>query len=142
MLARPAHSAGSHPFAKAPATLHRARMLTLLCRIVCAALAVALFAPVVLAATDCSGREHIRLTRPVHIDPDVRQTLPAAAPRHLVAVDAPPMVRYDTQRRAYEGIAVDILCFIAAELDIPFVIEARCLSTMMSVFFMPRDSIL
>ena len=54
-------------------------MLTLLCRIVCAALAVALFAPVVLAATDCSGREHIRLTRPVHIDPDVRQTLQAAA---------------------------------------------------------------
>lgn len=99
-------------------------MLTLLCRIVCAALAVALFAPVVLAATDCSGREHIRLTRPVHIDPDVRQTLQAAAPLHVVAVDAPPMVRYHTQRRAYEGIAVDILCFIAAELDIPFVIEA------------------
>lgn len=42
------------------------------------------------------------------------------SPLKVVAVDAPPMARYDPEQQTYNGIATDILCFITRELGLEF----------------------
>jgi len=56
----------------------------------------------------------------VNIRDSLRAKLRASAPLRVAAVDAPPLVRYDAKRGTYEGIAIDVLCLIAAELGISF----------------------
>lgn len=74
----------------------------------------------VAAAIACEGAENIRLTRPVDISAQQRAGFQAMRPLKVVAVDAPPMARYDRDRQTYVGIATDIFCFIAKELGISF----------------------
>lgn len=56
----------------------------------------------------------------MNIRDSLRAKLRASAPLRVAAVDAPPLVRYDAKRGTYEGIAIDVLCLIAAELGISF----------------------
>jgi len=71
-------------------------------------------------AIACVGAQNIHLIEPVKIDPPLLAELRAMPPLKVVAVNAPPMARYDEGRQTYDGIATDILCFIAKELGIGF----------------------
>ncbi|MFA7670570.1 MAG: GGDEF domain-containing protein, partial [Burkholderiaceae bacterium] len=71
-------------------------------------------------AAACDGAQNIRLTKPVQIDARQRAEIQAMPPLKVVAVSAPPMARYDERQRIYDGIATDILCFIAHDLGISF----------------------
>lgn len=94
-------------------------------RTLCAALCCAALAP----ALACEGAQHIRLRQPVTIGPQEKAEFQALAPLRVLAVDAPPMARYDPERQAYSGIGVDLWCFIAGELGLRYeILPGRDLS--------------
>lgn len=90
------------------------------CRQVILGVALIITLPVVSAATACSGQHNVHLTRPVDIDAALQAELARLPTLRVLSVDAPPLVYYDPDRKGYDGIAVDILCFIAAQLNIRF----------------------
>ena len=90
------------------------------CRQVILGLALILTPPVVSAATTCSGQHNVHLTQPVDIDAALQAELARLPTLRVLSIDAPPLVHYDPDRKGYDGIAVDILCFIAAQLNIRF----------------------
>ncbi|HRN63341.1 MAG TPA: GGDEF domain-containing protein, partial [Alicycliphilus sp.] len=60
------------------------------------------------AALDCAGARHVRLREPVAISPQEKAEFRALAPLRVLAVDAPPMARYDPASKSYSGIGVDV----------------------------------
>ncbi len=70
------------------------------------------------AALDCAGARHVRLREPVAISPQEKAEFRALAPLRVLAVDAPPMARYDPASKSYSGIGVDVWCFITRELGL------------------------
>lgn len=92
------------------------------CRISQAAIASILAACALptAAATDCEGARNIRLTHPVQVDPALRTEIQALPALKVLAIDSPPMARYDAARQTYVGIAIDILCFVTDQLGIGF----------------------
>ena len=68
----------------------------------------------------CEGAQNIRLISPVKISAPEQTGFQAMPPLKVVAVNAPPMARYDEARRTYDGIGTDIFCFIANELGVRF----------------------
>ncbi len=71
----------------------------------------------------CDGAANVRLVAPVRITAEQRVALQAMPPLRAVAVSAPPMARYDEDRRVYDGIAMDIFCFITTELGLRYELE-------------------
>lgn len=71
-------------------------------------------------AIACDGAHNIRLLKPVHISAEQRAEFQAMPPLNVVAVDAPPMARYENARQTYSGIAIDVFCFITKELGLRF----------------------
>lgn len=87
--------------------LRRAPWLALCCALPTAALA-------------CEGARHIRLRQPVSISPQEKAEFRQLAPLRVLAVDAPPMARYDPASKTYSGIGVDVWCFIAKDLGLRY----------------------
>ena len=85
----------------------------------CVALCAWCVAPLAQAAA-CEGGQHVRLTRPVEFSADDLAYFRAMAPLRVLSADAPPMSRYDEQRRTYTGISVDVWCFIAERLGLRY----------------------
>jgi len=87
----------------------RAAVAAVLCAVACA------------QALACDG--DIRLHRAVTLSAAERAAVAAMAPLTVLAVDAPPMSRWNPSGRNYSGVAVDVLCFIAAQTGLRYVIE-------------------
>lgn len=77
-----------------------------------------------LAAAACEGAKTIRLHQPVTLDKTLQAQLRALPPLKVLALDSPPMVKYDASKQLYTGVAVDILCFVTRRLGIDFEIAA------------------
>ncbi|HQQ70984.1 MAG TPA: transporter substrate-binding domain-containing protein [Alicycliphilus sp.] len=77
------------------------------------------------AALACEGAQRIRLRQPVTLSPQEKAELQNLAPLRVLAVDAPPMARYDPASQTYSGIGVDLWCFIAKELGLRYEILQR-----------------
>lgn len=88
-------------------------------RALCVALCAWCIAPLAQAAA-CEGGQHVRLTRPVEFSAEDLAYFRAMAPLRVLSADAPPMSRYDEQRRTYTGISVDVWCFIAERLGLRY----------------------
>lgn len=73
-------------------------------------------------ALACNGAEYIRLTQPVEISPEQRAMFSSLPPLRVVAVDSPPLAQYVPERQAYEGVGIDVLCFISRELGIQYAV--------------------
>ncbi|MEQ6434916.1 GGDEF domain-containing protein [Comamonas sp. w2-DMI] len=71
-------------------------------------------------ALACEGPQHVHLLHPVALSAAEQAEFRAMAPLRVLAVDAPPMARYDRERNRYAGIGVDVWCFIAAELGLRY----------------------
>jgi len=90
------------------------------------ALWLALCSAALTPALACEGAGNIRLQRPVQLSAQERAELRSMAPLRVLAVDAPPMARYDAERQTYTGIAVDVWCFIAQDLGLRYeILPAR-----------------
>lgn len=76
------------------------------------------------SAIACDGAQNIRLLKPVEISDQQRAEFQAMTPLKVVAVGAPPMARYDEKRQTYDGIGIDVFCFITKELGLSFEISA------------------
>lgn len=74
-------------------------------------------------AQTCEGAQNIRLVRPVAISEQERKAIQAMAPLRVLAVDAPPMSRYDKDSQSYGGVGVDVWCFITHQLGLRYQIE-------------------
>ena len=74
--------------------------------------ALALAARAAPVQPPCEGAERIRLREPVQLEAHERAALAALAPLRATAVSAPPLVRYDEQTGRYDGLALDVLCFL------------------------------
>ena len=72
------------------------------------------------SAIACESKQHIQLLNPVKIDTELRAELQAMKPLKVVAVNAPPLARYDEKQQTYSGIGIDIFCFITQELGLSF----------------------
>ncbi|MBP6018394.1 MAG: GGDEF domain-containing protein [Burkholderiaceae bacterium] len=72
------------------------------------------------SAVACDGAQNIRLLKPVEISAQQRAEFQAMPPLKVVAVGAPPMARYDEESQTYNGIGIDVLCFITKELGLSF----------------------
>lgn len=72
----------------------------------------------------CNGAQHIRLLHPVEISPEELAEFRAMAPLRMLAVDAPPMSRYDKKQGSYTGVAVDTWCFITNKLGLRYEIDS------------------
>lgn len=81
-------------------------------------LALTLSAYPVFAAETCDGARNVRLDQTVHIDPDVLSELATLPVLRVASVDAPPLIHFDPARGVHSGVAVDILCFVAAQLGV------------------------
>lgn len=81
--------------------------------IVCYALSVKL-------AMACDGAQNIQLLKPVQINPQDLTDFSTMAPLKIVAVSAPPMALYDEKSKTYDGVGIDILCFITKQLGLRF----------------------
>lgn len=68
----------------------------------------------------CEGVANIHLRQPVQISAQERAEFSAMAPLRVLAVDAPPLARYDAQKKTYTGIGIDVWCFIAQELGLHY----------------------
>ena len=71
-------------------------------------------------ALGCEGRQNVRLLEPVTLSAQEQAEFRSMAPLRVVAVDAPPMARYDKGSGTYAGIGVDVWCFITAELGLRY----------------------
>lgn len=74
------------------------------------------------AGAACDG--DVRLMRPVALSDAERAAVAAMAPLTVLAVDAPPMSRWDEQSQRYTGIAVDAWCFIAEQIGLRYEVRA------------------
>lgn len=92
----------------------RRRLRAALAAVLCAAASAQ-------ALAVCDG--DIRLKQPVALSAAERADIAAMAPLTVLAVDAPPMARWDPEARDYSGVAVDVLCVIAAQTGLRYVIE-------------------
>ncbi|MDR0216498.1 MAG: GGDEF domain-containing protein [Comamonas sp.] len=72
----------------------------------------------------CNGAQNIRLLHPVEISPEELAEFHAMPPLRVLAVDAPPMSRYDKRRDSYAGVAVDTWCFITDKLGLHYEIDS------------------
>ncbi|MBS0508173.1 MAG: GGDEF domain-containing protein, partial [Proteobacteria bacterium] len=70
----------------------------------------------------CEGAQLVRLRQPVALSAQEKSAFQALAPLRVLALDAPPMARYDAASKTYSGIGVDIWCFIASELGLRYAI--------------------
>lgn len=68
----------------------------------------------------CDGAQNIRLLKPVDISAEQRAEFQSLPPLRVVAVGAPPMARYDEDQQTYNGIGIDVFCFITNELGLSF----------------------
>lgn len=75
------------------------------------------------SAQACDGAQNIRLLRPVTISAQELQEFQSIAPLRVLAVDAPPMSRYDKASSSYTGVGVDVWCFITTQLGLRYQIE-------------------
>lgn len=75
------------------------------------------------SAQACDGAQNIRLLRPVTISAQELQEFQSMAPLRVLAVDAPPMSRYDKASNSYTGVGVDVWCFITTQLGLRYQIE-------------------
>ena len=82
----------------------------------CLSWVVAWCAASLVPALACEGSQRIRLLQPVALSAKEQAEFRAMAPLRVVAVDAPPMTRYDPSSQTYAGIGVDAWCFIAGQL--------------------------
>lgn len=71
-------------------------------------------------AIACDGAQNIQLLKSVEISAQQRAEFQAMPSLKVVAVDAPPMARYDEAGQIYSGIAIDVFCFITKELGLSF----------------------
>jgi len=78
----------------------------------------------------CGGTHHIRLAQAVQIDAALKAEIQAMPPLKVLSVEAPPLSRYHEGRQAYEGVALDVFCFIAGQLGIGFEIDLARDTTM------------
>ena len=93
------------------------------------ALWLLLFAAALPPALACEGAGHIRLRHPVPLSAEEKAEFAALPPLRVLAVDAPPMARYDPDAMRYTGIGVDVWCFITKELGLRYaILPARGLS--------------
>lgn len=69
-------------------------------------------------AKACDGVGRIALKQSVLIDDTTRKALQTLPTLRVVSVNAPPLTSYNNETERYSGIAVDILCFIAREVDL------------------------
>ncbi len=72
------------------------------------------------SALACDGAQNIRLLKAVEISAQQLAEFQAMPPLKIVAVGAPPMARYDEDKQTYNGIGIDVLCFITKELGLSF----------------------
>lgn len=86
---------------------------------VCLALLLAVLS-LPAAAIHCEGADHVRLKHPVELAPALRAEIRALAPLKILALDSPPIAKYNAEQRRYQGIAIDILCFLSEELGMKF----------------------
>ena len=84
------------------------------------ALWLALCCALSTAALACEGGEHICLRQPVSVSPREKAEFRQLAPLRVLAVDAPPMARYDPASKTYSGIGVDVWSFIARDLGLRY----------------------
>lgn len=71
-------------------------------------------------AIACDGAQRIRLHTPVELSTQQLAEFRALPPLRVVAVDAPPMARYNKDQRTYTGVSVDVLCFITKQLGLRY----------------------
>ncbi len=71
-------------------------------------------------AQACEDATRVRLTEPVAFSAQQLAEFRALPPLRVVAVNAPPMARYDEDHHTYSGVAIDVLCFIAQELGLHY----------------------
>ncbi|WP_367066782.1 GGDEF domain-containing protein [Oryzisolibacter sp. LB2S] len=77
-------------------------------------------------AQACDGARNIRLREPVRLSAQERAEVRTLAPLRVLAVDAPPMARYEPEQQTFSGIGVDVWCFIARELGLRYeILSAR-----------------
>jgi len=100
--------------------LARLFRLTGAIRSVVVALGIAFSALSTDSAMACNGAENVHLISPVQISAQQRTEFQAMPPLKVVAVNAPPMARYDEDEQTYDGIGTDVFCFIANELGVRF----------------------
>lgn len=81
-------------------------------------LALTLLAYPAFAAETCDGARNVRLDQAVQINPDILSELASVPVLRVASVEAPPLVHFDPTRGIHEGVAVDILCFVAGQLGI------------------------
>lgn len=86
----------------------------------CLSWVVAWCAASLVPALACEGSQRIRLLQPVALSAKEQAEFRAMAPLRVVAVDAPPMTRYDPSSQTYAGIGVDAWCFIAGQLGLRY----------------------
>lgn len=72
------------------------------------------------SAIACDGAQNITMLKPVEISAEQRAEFQAMSPLKVVAVSAPPMAHYDEKRQTYNGIGIDVFCFITKELGLTF----------------------
>lgn len=68
----------------------------------------------------CDGAKNIRLLEPVNISAEKLTEFRSMPPLKVLAVNAPPMAQYNTSLKTYEGIGIDVFCYIANELGVNF----------------------
>jgi len=66
----------------------------------------------------CDGADRIALKQSVFVSHEARALLKSLPALRVVSVDAPPMASYNKKKGVHTGISVDILCFIAHELNL------------------------
>ena len=88
------------------------RRLGLLCALWCSALSA--------TALACEGAQNIRLRHPVEPSAEELASFHAMAPLRVLAVDAPPMARYNKDNDSYTGVGMDVWCFITGKLGLRY----------------------
>lgn len=68
----------------------------------------------------CDGAQRIRLRTPVQVSPAELSQWRAMAPLRVTSVTAPPLSMYDATRHSYQGISMDVLCFITQQLGLRY----------------------
>lgn len=90
-------------------------------------------------AIACDGAQNIRLLKELNISAEQRAEFKAMPPLKVVALNAPPMSRYDEKRNVYTGIGIDILCFITKELGMRFELDLAQDKTVVDKIGMIRE---
>lgn len=74
-------------------------------------------------ALACHTTQNIRLLEPVTFTAQQLADFHAMPTLRVRAVNAPPMARYHEDHQIYDGIGVDVLCFITNELGLRYEID-------------------